>query len=427
MTILTDLDVVNQKRLNLLKSIFPIKFKKERKNVWDFNIVCKHLENLIMPINAQQVYEDMILNVKPDSIIGLKKGKVTYSGLKDRVSTHLASRTAQQQFEFDVALWYGFLVKAGGTTWKKTMVKRIMALLYYGGLMANRGQDPDIKTNARADWRPWCEIHPEGGEPAPICSAISHTARIVVWLPENDSNNGFWKWLWADDYMNVQSRMAATHGLCAQEEVIIRRAIGFNVIKGMKEVKGNENAGHFGVNIALGGNGNTHPISGKGIRENGKHGHLYIAGYRGKVSNRRAILLGTEQSSPIDRQVAVKGKFGKLKGLGRKLSVPDQYGGKHGLGGHNRFSATGGDDFSYKKTIKLKREKKTDFFIKGKKRKRRKIKIDTNLEDYGPSWGHYIDGMYVDLTMRRFKYVKRMLNSFTVSMIAEPGTLPQRR
>ncbi len=377
-----------------------------------------------MPIDARNAYNrHIIANNRRNRVVGLNsKGKAKYRGLKGRVSDFLASRTAQQQFEFDVALWYGFLEKEGGTAWKKTMVLRLFAVLYYGGLMVNRGDDPDERRNARANWVPWCDVYPEGGEPAPICSAISHTARIVIWLPKNDHNAAFWKWLWADSFRHVQSRQAATHGfgIVDPADTIYRRG-GCYVIKGVKEVKGNEHASHFGMNLALGGNGNINPISGKGIRENGKHGHLYIASYKGEIDGRKAILVGTEQSAPIDRQVAVKGRTGKLGTFfTRGVSVPDQYGGTHGLGGHNRFSATGGDDFSYKKTEKT-----------GRIGHRRKIKVrqPTKLEAYGPSWGNYIDGMYVDLTANRFGRIKRMLSdgSFAPANIAGPGEPPSRR
>ncbi len=387
-------------------------------------VVNLFLEVFCMPIDAQSVYEAKILRPNERKrVVGLSsKGKATYRGLKGRVSEYLASRSARQQFEFDVALWYGFLVKEGGTAWKKTMVLRLFAVLYYGGLMVNRGDNPDERRNPRPNWKLWCNVYPEGGEGAPICSAISHTARIVIWLPENDSHAAFWKWLWGDNFRHVQGRGAATHGFdIVDPPQNISRNISSTVIKGVKEVKGNKNANHFGVNIALGGNNNVNPISGKGIRENGKHGHLYIASYKGEIGGRKAILVGTEQSAPIDRQVAVQGRTGKLGTLlTRGISVPDQYGGAHGLGGHSRFSATGGDDFSYTKTKKVGRIGH---------RRRIKVKQPTHLEDYGPSWGNYIDGMYVDLTANRLRYVKSKLSNgdFNPEQIALPGQPPCNR
>ncbi len=376
-----------------------------------------------MPINAENVYQSQIVAVKKKDIVGLKKGKANYSGLQGRVSEYLSSRTAQQQFEFDVALWYGYLTKEGGAAWKKRMVLRLMAVLYYGGLMVNRGDDPDTTRNARADWQHWSQVHPTNGEAAPICSAISHTARVTIWLPENDSEDKFGKWFWGGSLKNVETRGAATHGIDIEDpQLTLHRTAGFKVVKGVKELKGNKNAKHFGVNIALGGNGNIHPISGKGIRENGKHGHLYIASYKNEVDGRRAILVATEQSAPFDRQKAVKGHFGRLKSLFRKtgikniVCVPDQYGGGHGLGGHSRFSATGGDDFSYKETKKINKVKT-------------KVKVATKLEAYGPSWGNYIDGMYIDLTARRFRVIRQKVKNgdFTSEEISLPGVLPLRR
>jgi len=352
--------------------------------------------------NPNAVYRRLIVNNSKRHIPGLnRKGKADYNGLKGRVEEFLSSRTAKQQFEMDVALWYGYLRKTGGENWKKYVVLRLFSLLYYGGLMVHR-------TNR---WKPWPLVGGPGQDAkgAPICSAISHTARIVIYLPVNMEGN-FWHWFWGGEttiasqkLMRSQSRGAATHGLAACGA----RNIGLNVMKGARETKvkpviGKQTANHYGINIALGGNGNIHPISGKGIRENGKHGHLYIAVSKNRFNGRRAILVGTEQSAPFDRQEAKKGVFGSTKSIVTSrgiLNVPDQYGGGHGLGGHSRFSATGGDDFSYSDK-------------------------PTQLGKYGPSRGHYIDGMYVDLTADRFENVCRMATQFTWEMIGLQGVPP---
>jgi hypothetical protein len=261
-----------------------------------------------------------------------------------------------------------------------------------GGLMVNRGRMVS-NTTILNNWIPW------SSQDIPICSCISHTARVLICLP--DQSDTVWNWLWGNQ--TPQGRMAATHGVepagntNAPGPNINRQ--GPSVRKPVKEVKGNHNVKHYGVNIALGGVNNTNPVSGKGIRENGKHGHLYLAYYRG--GPRYAILVGTEQSAPIDRQEAQKGTFGKFKSVFRAFNVPDQYGGGHGFGGHSRFSATGGDDFSY---------------ISGHGR------APTQLEDYGPSWGHYIDGMYVDLTGTRFNRLRNQ--QFAPEKVGEKGNPP---
>ena len=332
-------------------------------------------------VNPVEAFEDLVLKATP---IGLnKKGKPDYDGLFKRVESQLSARTAEEQFRADVALWYGYLVTDGGEKWKKEMMRRVFALLHSGGLLVNRGGE--------TGWITWAS------QELPLCSAVSHTARVLVWLPPG-SDEEFLGWLWAGH--KPQSRMAASHGIAAntgEQEIE-----GFpEARKGVIENKSGSSCQHFGVNIALGGNGNKNPVSGKVIAENGKHGHLYIAVWNESVHNRKAILIGVEQSSPIDRQVAVKGWAGPLKSFGsRKMQrwVPDQYGGGHGVGGHSRFSATGGDDFNYESNGQL---------------------APTNIGDYGPGRGHYYDGMYIDLTLERFSNVCEIANQRVNEIVAE--------
>lgn len=340
-------------------------------------------------LNPKPVYNKLIKNVRFNDIPGLKNGKANYRNLKSRVEGYLSSRTAAQQLEMDVALWYGFLnkrMRTGETDWKKGVCLRLFCLLAHGGLMVHRERG----------WIPWCNVGPAGSKGAPICSAISHTARVLIWLPP-DEQEAFFNWLFGDpDLMATQTRWAATHGV---EECRIADVVA-GISKGVKENKSKSGAKHYGVNIALGGYGNINPISGKGIRDNGKHGHLYIAVANELYHGRLGVLVATEQSAPIDRQEAVKGKAGRLKSLFRTkkiVDVPDQYGGGHALGGHSRFSSTGGDDFTYKDN-------------------------PTNLGDYGPSRGNYLDGMYVDLASSRFEYVRN--KEFTIDMIGKKGFPP---
>ncbi len=283
----------------------------------------------------------------------------------------------ETQIERDVALWFGAMTKGGGEPWKVGMLKRLFSVLYFGGLMVHR----------RKGWRPWRHC----GQP--VCCSISHTARVLIAMPPGEAGKEFWKWLWGKDgeenAMRPRGRMMATHGISSCRKTSSRL---YEVSKEVKETKG-VLAGidiinhHYGVNIALGGYGNTNPVSGRLIDERGEHGHLYIAYGRAKsIQNRkrrRAILVGVEQSAPWDRYDRQRGNLITMfQGKRQKPDgVPDQYGGKHASGGHNRYSATGGDDFSYKK-------------------------VSSALGGFGPRRGHYIDGMYLDLSRERFEYVK---------------------
>jgi len=327
-------------------------------------------------------------------------GQGSYKGLLNRVSNHLSQRSADEQFKFDTALWHG-AINGPGSSWKGNVLRNLFLVLYHGGLMVHRENG----------WVSWASL----GQP--ICGAISHGARVLIGLPEDDDQGEFWSWLWAGH--EPEPRFAASHGIRPLPETKDIDPPN-RVMKGIMETKGDENVEHYGINVALGGNSWMNPISGKKISENGKHGHLYIAYHkeiltrkgigplkvitgRGEV-DRRAILVGCEQSAPIDRQVSVKGTAGKLKSVVQGLKVPDQYGGDHAFGGHSRFAATGGDDFSYvdSKTGRL---------------------AQTNLGDFGPSRGHYYDGMYIDLEGFRFETVKQA--QWQNSIIGEVGKEPE--
>ncbi|MEE2788720.1 MAG: hypothetical protein VX589_15400 [Myxococcota bacterium] len=151
-----------------------------------------------------------------------------------------------------------------------------------------------------------------------------------------------------------------------------------NLIKGVKENKAGKTCDHFGVNIALGGVGNINPVSGNQVRENGQHGHLSIAKCTVDHGGRSALLVGVEQSAPIERQVAVQDRAGPIKSMLTRPYwswVPDQYGGGHGVGGNGRCSATGGDDCAYSTA-------------------------PSKLGAYRPARGHDYDGMYLNLHPR---------------------------
>lgn len=166
---------------------------------------------------------------------------------------------------------------------------------------------------------------------------------------------------------------------------------------------------HYGLNISLGGYGNLNPVSRKRISNDGTHGHLYIALGKDllRKHNRRAILVGVEQSASFDRT-------GALVSLGHPDGIPDQYGGKHALGGHNRYSASGGDDFSY-----ASKDKRTGRYT---------LKNPTELGDYGPGLGHYIDGMFIDPTEERFSRFHDMeFDPSIVGDIGVPPVPPRRR
>jgi len=200
---------------------------------------------------------------------------------------------AKQQLEFDVALWYAFLncPLTDTTSWKQEMVRRIFTLLAFGGLMVDKGDNATTHT-----WQPWAQ------DELPICSAISHTARVLVLLPPGNTFREFWLWLWAEH--ERVTRGHATHGVAPAPTVVITPGVR----KSIKETKKGSTCHHFGVNLALGGLHNVHPVSGNIIEDNGQHGHLYLGGSKRRFQGRYALLITTEQSAPSDRETDATGR-----------------------------------------------------------------------------------------------------------------------
>ena len=340
-----------------------------------------------------------------NNLIVKRKSKISLSSL-DKLN-------AIDQFLMDMAMWYGFLANPSDQKekqWKSTTVSRVFNILLNGGLMVKRKSE---------GWLPWCEVGPlfKGcKQPAPVASVISHTARVLVQLPSGDKEKEFWKWLWAG--VKPQTRKAATHGVEAVKEIesLGKKKLGVN--KFAKENKSGKICNHFGINIALGGEGNINPVSGNKIYPNGEHGHLYFAlskkGFGPTKKQRKVLLIATEQSAPLDRYSGkiVGGEKKKLARVPTVLSgtfsgnfgVPDQYGGAHGLGGHQLRAANGGQDWTNK-------------YLKNKK--------DDRLKDYGPGpeGSCYLDGMFIDLTNERFDYIKKL--KFTKDHLGEIPNLPK--
>ncbi|GEM_PF-4766251 len=316
-----------------------------------------------------------------DPVKAFEKRIVPYQGGEHRVKNPLGivrykeiftnhPNPADKQLEFDVALWYADLMTTLDVEWKNLLVRRVFTLLAFGGLMVDKGANAETH-----DWQPWAL------DQIPICSAISHTARVMVWLPPGNGAAELWNWLWAGHA--PQRRGFATHGV----EAVPTSEIYPEVNKGCKENKSKNPCNHYFLNLVLGGLGNINPVSGNLIEDTGQHGHLYLAFSKRRINNRSVLLISTEQSAPADCETNANGRRlynNKLTQFRRaSKGVPDQYGGKHGLGGHSRFSATGGDDFGYK-------DKPSALTDAG----------------YGPTRGHYLDGMFIDLTGPRFNFIK---------------------
>ncbi|MCC2667073.1 MAG: uncharacterized protein K0S63_989 [Gammaproteobacteria bacterium] len=293
------------------------------------------------------------------------------------------SFTPEAQFQRDIDMITGAIEhpgeNPGENPFSAAILKKIFTLFHYG----------DLRYFKDGEWHPW---------DLPLASAISHGARVTIQFP-NDLSKDIMAWLFEDENkLDKYVRNAATHGLKARE----KSEIQFNPHHSLREIKlsmqkAASQAGvkflaglvewiplfgksvsdaikprkvHFGINLALGGAGNTHFTSRNVIEPNGQHGHLYVF-YRPamKDSTYGGLLVGIEQSAP---------------------GCPDQNGGSHGvMATHHALSATAGEDF-------------------GK---------NNSLVGHGPN--RYYDGIFLDLTEDQFKEIKKKL--FKIDMLRAHG------
>jgi hypothetical protein len=259
-------------------------------------------------------------------------------------------RSAQEQFELDVAFWYGALTE--GKHEEIELLRRVFTILYYGGLLYY----------GSSGWDQWSRSN------IPIAAALSHGGRVLIQLPRASSGepDAFFRWLQAPSgIISRNSRLAATHGIEPFAVPIPLR--GLHRWHRLNETKSGGNGRHYGVNISLGGTGNINPISGNTIYSNGEHGHLYVYYLAPTADSYGGLLIGLEGSAPIDAwdnrglghtpgSPQRLGKLGggaygavawskdhlpKKMGGGPELFTPDQTGGYHKFGARQKYSPTG--------------------------------------------------------------------------------------
>lgn len=327
-------------------------------------------------VDAQQAYREIVeygtyensgLQGSQKSDVSVGSKRIWYTLWMKKKQKYITNAEAalwflneQEQYEMDVAMWYGTLENSSSL--KKEVIKRVLTTLYYGGLMYKRN----------GVWQKWSESD------VPIVSSISHGGRVVIQLPAG--NNGFWRWLWAD--MEPEGRKGATHGL---SYVKVPIDIGGRR-KYVKEDKlstlgGFFSSNHFGINIGVGGVGNINPFSGVTIQEDGCHGHLYIKYLQPSATGCGAVMIGCEGSAPLDR----------YDGPGTFAS--DQTGHKHTFGASGKFSPTG-----------------------GKKWKEREWHND------GPDSSE--DAMFIDLVATGWRFLKAKIGGFRSDKIGKTGRAP---
>jgi len=234
------------------------------------------------------------------------------SPLGKRGPKDLKNRPLKTQYIWDVAYWYGTLIRGNrAKEWKTDLLKRMWTIIWFGGLW---------RKNHSGAWCPWENTD------MPIATCLSHGGRVLVELPY-DAGLGalIWQWLWAGH--DTQTRLAATHG--AVEGYL---SLPHGPLKHMRETAEAGGGNHFGVNIASGGYGNIDPISGNRIDDKGKFGHLYIYYLAPTDGTYGALMFGAEDSSPMDRSKPV-----------RFIPAAGQTGHVHWFGGSGPYSLTGGE------------------------------------------------------------------------------------
>lgn len=223
-------------------------------------------------------------------------------------------RTFGQQFDLDAAMWYG-AIKTGPYA---LLLRKIFHIFYYAGVLYNRGN---------SIWDDWSE-----NRFGNVASLLSHGQRVLVQIPSWEKG-GSLLWAWLNNPDEIPWRTMATHGQSPMNEPA-------DLIKGrhqyVKEKKGwgQSFSGrilhrHYGVNVALGGDGNRNPFSAtnddkvpsfKPIKADGCNGQVYI-NYMAPNSPTavRGMLIGCENAASAKTNPHTKASHGL--GAAQSISV----------------------------------------------------------------------------------------------------------
>lgn len=291
-----------------------------------------------------------------------------------RIGQKLKERSEADQLDVDVAMMYGTLIKGGAAA---GFLKRIFTVLHFGGLMSF------MKLGSFGGYSPWADSG------LPLAGVLARGGRFTIQIPAGTGDK-FFNWIQGTDkIIENNQRGGATHNIKAIKEFSKHKHIGHNRFLRIDEGHG-ATAGlghvHYGVNVGMGGVGNFNPISGNRIAADGEHGHIYVFYLPPTDLLAGGLLMGIEGSAPVDawdnrndnliaksqfvpqfegdefqnirlkgtRQIIGNVGFGefikvfardqlKMKSLSPNSSkwTPDQYGGKHTLGGGQDFGVTG--------------------------------------------------------------------------------------
>ncbi len=223
----------------------------------------------------------------------------SYTTANQLLTNYWAVQPHTNQYEWDVAAWYGAYMSPGHVS-RQQLLAKLFTVMDLAGVMYDNG-------NARGTYA-WRDCATQG---IPLGAILAHGGRMLIQLPmrtaTDDQGTAFFNWLTQEVSAagTLVDRTAATHALSHRAPSIpFHGARRFRIaeergkltgIRASLKTKGGER-NHFGVNLPLFGAGNTNWFSGNTVDANGGHGHLYIYFNPKGVGQCAGIMIGGENS-----------------------------------------------------------------------------------------------------------------------------------
>lgn len=223
------------------------------------------------------------------------------------LATYWSTRTHGAQYDWDVAAWYGALTSPGHYSVAACLLK-LFSVLRNAGVYYDKGV---IAGNY--DWRDCSVGDTNMLNGIPLGAILAHGGRLLIQLPvrteHDDQGTEFFNWLTdeARTHNTCVSRTTATHALKHRAPALAiaggprrfrtsEQRGKTSGIRGAIKTKIMKEENHWGVNLALFGNGRTNWFSGNVVDANGGHGHLYIYFNPKDVGQCAGMMVGGENS-----------------------------------------------------------------------------------------------------------------------------------
>lgn len=215
---------------------------------------------------------------------------------------------------YDVDMWMDTIEYADGA--RQTVLKKIFTVLRWSKItwchgVAGKNNMWGLYEQEREWPRTW-----------PVASVLSHAARVIITLPPRAKTDGdVWTWISAGQLGSggVIEKRFSTH--CTGT-----RRVGFGpeqktIISESKGVTANFSGNHFGMHIAVGGEGRQAAVGRRVLsRANGDFGHIFFHYSAPTTSKIGSLMIGIEASGSKNR---------------------DQFGTGHGTGGEQAAAGIG--------------------------------------------------------------------------------------